>query len=160
MRCVFSKNLLEILSSASLHASFTSHSAKRAVYSINFVIWLRLIWTLRPLLTLPVCFPSSSSPHSQHILQSLLQSTIHNPVQETVFSLRPGKNWIVLRRAKTKLRTSFRTVVIYCFVICSTSSFVQLYWNVVINKDFFKKKLTMITKKKYFSWRKIAFVTP
>lgn len=102
MRCVFSKNLLEILSSASLHASFTSHSAKRAVYSINFVIWLRLIWTLRPLLTLPVCFPSSSSPHSQHILQSLLQSTIHNPVQETVFSLRPGKNWIVLRLWRAK----------------------------------------------------------
>lgn len=106
------KNLLEILSSASLHASYTSHSAKRAVYSINFVIWLRLIWTLRPLLTLPVCFPSSFSPHSQHILQSLLQSTIHNPVQATVFPLRPGKNWILLGlygRAKTK-QLSFRAV--------------------------------------------------
>ncbi len=62
---------------------------------IRSFLWYRCVWTLRPVIhtTLPVCFPASSSSHSQHILQSLPQSTIHNPVQANVFT-RTWSEWI------------------------------------------------------------------
>lgn len=77
---VFSKHLPETTSLAR-ELFIKTRSVKRAVYSIILVKLACIICRQRPPVhtaALPVCFPASSSPQSQHILQSQPQSTIHS----------------------------------------------------------------------------------